>query len=104
MLLKYADDSNGTFKATIIRPGYFFPDPNYPADAKNQRSSAERWGDTLLGGAIGKVMPSLYTPVNDMAKFVVEAVKGTWDSRGSLFRNTELRKALKEEGMDGAKY
>lgn len=39
-----------------------------------------------------------------MAKFAVEAVKGTWESRGSLFRNAELRKALKEEGMNGAKY
>lgn len=46
----------------------------------------------------------MYTPVNDMAKFAVEAVKGNWENKGTLFSNAEMRKALKGEGMDGAKY
>lgn len=50
------------------------------------------------------MFPSMYTPVNDMAKFAVEAAKGKWENRGTLFPNAELRKALKEEGMDGVQY
>lgn len=102
-LLKFAEECDGTFQAIIVRAGYFFPSSTYPADARNQRSTASRWTDKLLGPTLATTLPSLYTPVNDMAKFAVEAVKGRWEPRGNFFRNVEMRKILKEEGIGGAR-
>lgn len=67
----------------------------------NQRGAAERWADTLLAPVVAVAWSSMYTPVNDMAKFAVEAVKGRWESRGRMFQNSEMRNALREEGLSG---
>lgn len=67
----------------------------------NQRGAAERWADRLLGPVVAVAWSSVYMPVNDMAKFAVEAIKGRWESRGRMFRNKEMRVASREERLGG---
>jgi hypothetical protein len=99
-VLKFAESSNGTFKATIFRSGYFFPSPKYPADVKHQRGSGEKIVDTIFGPVLSALGPYGYTPVTNLAVFAVEAIKGRWDPK-VMWRNPEFYKAIKESGING---
>ncbi|TFY56955.1 hypothetical protein EVG20_g8727 [Dentipellis fragilis] len=72
MLLKFAEESGGHFKPFILRPAYFFPSRKYPQDELHQR-----------GG-------------EDLGRFAAEAAKGTWDGKGPIFENQEMKRLLRE--------
>ncbi|VDC03824.1 unnamed protein product [Peniophora sp. CBMAI 1063] len=85
-------ESDGAVLATILRPGYFFPSLKYPADALNTRGAFERGLDTVLGG-FGRWAMGI--TVEDMGRFATEAVKGTWDGKGPIYENWDMKKLLK---------
>jgi hypothetical protein len=93
-LIKYAGESNDAFKTTIIRPAYFFPSTKYPEDAKNLRAGWERGLDWVLGGAF-RATTSFGITVEEMGTFAVEAAKGTWDGKGPIFSNNDMKTCLK---------
>ena len=91
-LLAREKESGGTFRAIMLRPGYFFPSLNYPADARNLRGVPMRIAEKTLGGlsrwAFG-------ITVEDLGRFAVEAVKGTWDDMGPYHQNDDMKKLVK---------
>ena len=91
-LIAREKESDGAFRATILRPGYFFPSLKYPADALNTRSAFERGLDTGLGG-FGRW--ALGITVEEMGRFATEAVKGAWDGKGPIYENGDMKKLLK---------
>ncbi|KAI0318780.1 hypothetical protein OF83DRAFT_896956 [Amylostereum chailletii] len=100
-LTQHAKDSAGAFKPTILRPAYFFPSSLYPADQENTRPTAGRVFDKVLGNPLRYVMG---ITVEDMGKFAVEAVKGTWEAKYPdkvVFSNGEMKNAVKEVGTKG---
>ncbi|THH20387.1 hypothetical protein EW146_g999 [Bondarzewia mesenterica] len=99
-LLDFAHGSSGHIKATIIRPARFFPSPEYPQDARHQRSSFQRFVNKVLGPVWSTVFPSLEIPIDVLGRFAVEAAKGSWDEKGEVFRNTEMKKLLKESTLE----
>ena len=80
--------------AHIYRPAYFFPSKKYPEDRLNQRSAVFRAADTVMGPMFRTLTPSLYTPVEDLGRFVVEVAKGRWPQQ-TLFRNADMRELIK---------
>lgn len=79
-------------KAHVYRPGYFFPSKDYPEDRLNQRG-VERALD-IVATPLFKYTP-WYSPIEDFGRFAVEVVKGRWPEQ-ELFRNTDMRKLVKE--------
>ncbi|TFK88549.1 hypothetical protein K466DRAFT_585456 [Polyporus arcularius HHB13444] len=80
--------------AHIYRPGYFFPSKKYPEDRRNQRSTLLRVADVALGPAVRGLIPSHYSPIEDLGRFVVEVAKGRWPQQ-TLFRNADMRELVK---------
>lgn len=80
-------------KAHVYRPGYFFPSKDYPEDRLNQRGGVERALD-IVATPLFKYTP-WYSPIEDFGRFAVEVVKGRWPEQ-ELFRNTDMRKLVKE--------
>ncbi|KAI0036242.1 hypothetical protein K488DRAFT_41616, partial [Vararia minispora EC-137] len=95
-LIKHAEQSNGAFETTILRPGGFFPSRAYPADARNTRSTFER----TLSTALGPLLPSSWViTVEQIGVFSLEAVKGTWNGTGkTVFENAEMKRMVDELG------
>ncbi|KAI0040359.1 hypothetical protein FA95DRAFT_1577012 [Auriscalpium vulgare] len=97
-ILSTAHASNGTVKATILRPGYFHPES---ADASHQRSCGWRVKDLTLGKALKAVVPSAAISVKNLAQFAISAAKGKWEDQGELFEHKEILRLLKEANRGG---
>lgn len=82
-------------RAHILRPGYFFPPKEYPADKANQRSALEGFADRILGPVFSTLIPNLLSPPAEMAKVALEAAKGRW-SQIDLFSSKQMREMAKE--------
>ncbi|KAH9926775.1 uncharacterized protein B0H18DRAFT_1005511 [Fomitopsis serialis] len=82
-------------KARIFRPAYFFPPKKYPEDRKNQRPAWFRALDIVMTPVVKTLLPSIYTPTEDLGKFAIELAKGRWPEK-VLFRNVEMRELVKE--------
>ncbi|KAI0265524.1 hypothetical protein BC834DRAFT_824845 [Gloeopeniophorella convolvens] len=93
-LLKAAEESGGRLKATIMRPGYFFPSKEHPQDAQNQRGLSMRIADKVLGRPFSVIYPSGATTVEQVGQFATEAARGRWGD-GPIYENTEMKKLLK---------
>ncbi|KZV62186.1 hypothetical protein PENSPDRAFT_678375 [Peniophora sp. CONT] len=92
-LLAYEKESGGTFRAIMLRPGYFFPSLNYPADARHLRGTTMRVADMMLGG-LSRWASGI--TVEDLGHFATEAVKGTWDDMGPYHQNNDMKKLVKQ--------
>ncbi|KAI0063893.1 hypothetical protein BV25DRAFT_1934938 [Artomyces pyxidatus] len=92
-LLASAKASEGTLKATVMRPSYFFP---APADALHQRGRLMRIADKTLGALLRNVLPFAVISNDEIAEFAVRGAKGQWESRGEIFQNTEMKRLVKE--------
>ncbi len=89
-LIKAVEESGGRLGSTIMRPGYFFPSNAYPKDAPNQRSSASRLTDKLLGPALSVFYLAGLISVEEIGKFALEAARGKWEGKGgTTFENVE---------------
>ncbi|KAI0040358.1 hypothetical protein FA95DRAFT_1527715 [Auriscalpium vulgare] len=97
-ILSAAHASNGTIKATILRPAYFHPESG---DASHQRSTLLRAADLTLGKVLKAVMPSTAISVKNLAQFAIGAAKGKWEEQGELFENTEMLRLVREAGRVG---
>ncbi|KAI8986625.1 hypothetical protein BD414DRAFT_486601 [Trametes punicea] len=82
-------------KAHIVRPGYFFPSKKHPEDRLNQRSALMRALDVIQTPLYSTFVPSVYTPIEDLARFTVELAKGRWPDQ-ELSRNTDMRRLVKQ--------
>ena len=79
-----------------MRPGYFFPSNAYPKDAPNQRSSASRLTDKLLGPALSVFYLAALISVEEIGKFALEAARGKWEGKGGpIFENAEMKNLVK---------
>ncbi|KZT70444.1 hypothetical protein DAEQUDRAFT_725356 [Daedalea quercina L-15889] len=85
-------------KARIFRPAYFFPSNEYPEDRRNQRPAWFRALDVVMTPLTRTLMPSIYTPIEELGKFAVELAKGHWPEKDT-FRNVEMRKLMGEVGL-----
>jgi hypothetical protein len=89
-LLNLPADSG--IKATILRPGYFFPDKEL---AQNSRPLTQRLLSKVLVPAMSSLKPDLYIPIRDLSGFAVNAAKGMWDKEGtSVFSNPRMRELM----------
>ncbi|KZV73942.1 hypothetical protein PENSPDRAFT_626659 [Peniophora sp. CONT] len=70
-ILAFQEQHHDTFKASILRPGVFFPSSLYPQDAPHQRSAVERVINTVFGGVI-RAAAGLTT--EELGSFAVGAV------------------------------
>ncbi|OCH93948.1 hypothetical protein OBBRIDRAFT_832254 [Obba rivulosa] len=93
-LTEFCDNSEG-MKAHILRPAYFFPSNQYPQDRKNQRPASAGYVDCVMTPLLNTVLPSQYTPIDDLARFAVEAAKGQWPDE-TLFSNTKMKELVKQ--------
>ncbi|OBZ77716.1 hypothetical protein A0H81_02626 [Grifola frondosa] len=85
-------DAATNMKAHIYRPGYFAP---LPEDRKYQRSWSIGMLDRVMTPLMSTLTPSLVSPIQDLARFVVEVAKGRWPEK-TLFRNADMLKLIKE--------
>lgn len=85
---------SSNIKASVMRPAYFFPSKDHPSERENIRSPTARAMDCLLTPIMKTVLPSMYTPVEDLGLFAVEAAKGRWSDE-NLFPNSKMREYLK---------
>ncbi|KAA1476155.1 hypothetical protein DENSPDRAFT_843058 [Dentipellis sp. KUC8613] len=97
MLLKFAEQSEGSFKPFILRPAYFFPSHKYPQDELHQRGGIGRFGNRYLAPALFTLLPSGKIEQEDLGRFAAEAAKGTWDGKGPIFENVEMKRLLREK-------
>ncbi|KAH9835294.1 uncharacterized protein C8Q71DRAFT_765049 [Rhodofomes roseus] len=81
-------------EARMFRPAYFFPPNEYPEDRKNQRPAWHRAVDIVMTPLAKNLIPSIYTPTEELGKFVVELAEGRWPEK-NLFRNAEMRELMK---------
>ncbi|CAL1708872.1 unnamed protein product [Somion occarium] len=88
-LTAFADNTPG-FAMHILRPGYFFPSKDYPADRTNQRGTVAHYVDRAMAPIYSTVLPSFYTPIDTLATVGVEVAKGHWKDV-VLFRNKLIR-------------
>ncbi|KAK7683515.1 hypothetical protein QCA50_013349 [Cerrena zonata] len=88
-LTTFAQTNTG-FATHIIRPGYFFPSKEYPADRLNQRGSGADCVDRIMSPVYSTLLPSLYTPIDTLGKIAVELAKGRFKDI-TLVRNSTLR-------------
>jgi len=83
---------SSNIKATVIRPGYFFPTK---ADRSHIRSPTERIFNVMLTPFLSTVIPSSYTSVEGLGRIAVELAKGRWgDER--LIKASKMHELLKE--------
>lgn len=85
---------SSNIKASVMRPAYFFPSKDHPSDRENIRSSTTRVIDCLMTPIMKTILPSMYTPIEDLGLFAVEAAKGRW-SNENLFPNSKMRELIK---------
>ncbi|KAG1757245.1 hypothetical protein EDB19DRAFT_1866181 [Suillus lakei] len=85
---------SSNIKASVMRPAYFFPSKDHPSDRENIRSSTARAMDCLMTPVVKTLLPSMYTPIEDLGLFAVEAAKGRWSDE-QLFPNSKMREHLK---------
>ncbi|KAH9927129.1 uncharacterized protein BXZ73DRAFT_102717 [Epithele typhae] len=83
-------------RAAAVRPGYFFPPKEHAEARARQRGVLARALDTVQTPLLSAVAPGIYTPLEVLARFVVELGKGRWPER-TVFPNVEMR-ALMEDG------
>ncbi|KAG2044349.1 hypothetical protein BDR03DRAFT_938970 [Suillus americanus] len=81
-------------KASVMRPAYFFPSKDHPSDRDNIRSPTARAMDCLMTPIMKTILPSMYTPIEDLGLFAVEAAKGRWSDE-KLFSNSKMRELIK---------
>lgn len=93
-LFAFADGSSGKVKASVLRPAYFFPSPEYPEDAQHQRGATARFMHTVLSPVYSAM--SMVTPVENLAEFAIQAAKGMWEDKGRLFENGEMNKLVQQ--------
>ncbi|KIK95353.1 hypothetical protein PAXRUDRAFT_827114 [Paxillus rubicundulus Ve08.2h10] len=79
----------------ILRPAYFFPSKHHPSDRVNIRSSTARALDAIAAPIISTMIPSHFTPIDDLGLFAVGTAKGMWADE-HLFRNTRMRQLLRQ--------
>jgi hypothetical protein len=95
-LLRAVEESGGNLRATIMRPGYFYPSKAYPQDALNQRSLSLRITDILINTPLSIFYPSGVISVEQIGRFALEAARGKWENKeGPVFENAEMKKFLK---------
>ncbi|KIP05442.1 hypothetical protein PHLGIDRAFT_119816 [Phlebiopsis gigantea 11061_1 CR5-6] len=82
-------------RAHILRPGYFRPPREYPADWQHQRSTAESILDRLATPVFNLLVPSLVLPMNEFGTVALEVAKGRWPDV-DRFENKAMREAAKE--------
>lgn len=82
-------------KAHIIRPAYFRPSRDFPADWRNQRSTTESVLDRVMGPVFNTFLPSMVAPLNELSGVALGIVKGRWPDI-DLFRNKTMRELSKE--------
>ncbi|VDB87954.1 unnamed protein product [Peniophora sp. CBMAI 1063] len=87
-ILAFEEKHKDTFKASILRPGVFFPSSKYPQDAPHQRTMIERGINTVFGGLI-RAAAGLTT--EELGAFAAGAVKGKWDKHPPVFENGEMK-------------
>ncbi|KIK49518.1 hypothetical protein CY34DRAFT_796946 [Suillus luteus UH-Slu-Lm8-n1] len=85
---------SSNIKASVMRPAYLFPSKDHPSDRENIRSSTTRVIDCLMTPIMKTILPSMYTPIEDLGLFAVEAAKGRW-SNENLFPNSKMRELIK---------
>ncbi|KAG0700675.1 hypothetical protein DFH29DRAFT_611355 [Suillus ampliporus] len=85
---------SSNIKASIMRPAYFFPSKDHPSDRENIRSPILRAIDCLATPIMKTVLPSMYTPIEDLGLFAVEAAKGRWSDE-NFFPNSKIREYIK---------
>ncbi|GBE89118.1 hypothetical protein SCP_1501210 [Sparassis crispa] len=93
-LIELCKSSPG-MKAHVYRPGYFFPSKRYPEDRKNQRPASARAMDWAITPIMSCFLPSLLTPIDDLARFTIEVAKGRWPDE-DLFVNKRMRELVKD--------
>ncbi|KAH9835303.1 uncharacterized protein C8Q71DRAFT_710050, partial [Rhodofomes roseus] len=93
-LTEFCNSTPG-MKARIYRPGYFFPSKMYPEDRKHQRSATMGRVDNVMTPAIKCLVPSTYTPTEELGTFAVELAKGRWPDK-DFYRNADMRKLVTE--------
>lgn len=85
---------SSNIKASVMRLAYFFPSINHPSDRENIRSPTARAMDRLMTPIMKTILPSMYTPIEDLGLFAVEAGKGRWSDE-KLFPNSKMRELIK---------
>ncbi|GJE86452.1 hypothetical protein PsYK624_025320 [Phanerochaete sordida] len=85
-------------KAHVIRPAYFRPPREYPADWAHQRTRGEDMVDRVLGPVFTCLIPSFVTPIPVLARVPLEIAKGRWPDVG-LFPNKMMLELGKEIGI-----
>jgi hypothetical protein len=85
---------SSNIKASVMRPAYFFPSKDHPSDRDNIRSSTARAMDCFMTPIMKTILPSMYTPIEDLGFFAVEAAKGRWSDE-KLFSNSKMRELIK---------
>ncbi|KAG1754962.1 uncharacterized protein EDB91DRAFT_262829 [Suillus paluster] len=85
---------SSNIKASTMRPAYFFPSKDHPSDRENIRSPAARAIDCLAAPVMRTILPSMYTPIEDLGLFAIEAAKGRWSDE-NLFPNSKIREYIK---------
>jgi len=82
-------------QAHILRPGYFFPPKEYPADRENQRSATAGCVDKVIGPVASTLIPNMVSPPSEMSQVAVAVAKGRWP-QSELIGSKEMRKLVKE--------
>lgn len=85
---------SSNIKASVMRPAYFFPSKDHPSDRENIRSPTTRAIDCLMSPIMKTILPSMYTPIEDLGFFAVEVAKGRWSDE-KLFPNSKMRELTK---------
>lgn len=82
-----------SIKASVIRPGYFFPTP---LDSAHIRGVGRRVLDNIFTPLFSTLIPSKYTTVEGMGKVAVALVKGQWSDERlvSAKRMNEMAREL----------
>lgn len=86
--------SSTGIKASVIRPGYFFPTA---LDRDHTRGTGARIMDCIFTPLYSTLLPSTYTAVEGMAKVALALAKGQWRDE-SLVRSKRMNEMMKELG------
>jgi hypothetical protein len=85
-------------QARVFRPGYFYPSEKVPGWAKTLRPGvASTVMHNTLGTAVKYALPAYYTPVEDLATFLLSLARGEWENEGKdgVLSNKDMRRLLK---------
>lgn len=85
-------------KAHSIRPAFFAPSREYPADKKHQRTGTKNILDAVMGPVMRFALPSYYTPIPELTAATLAIAQGKYPDQ-ELFRNTHLRQIARELGV-----